>query len=123
MSNHITNIPCVINCTGYGGTGSSAATDILREFKTVKNFGENEYTFLHEPDGLADLENALLEGHRLKVDLAVKRFLSLNKKLSETTEYKMAFNGRFYDYAEDFIKSLELIKWKGYWYRINETVQ
>jgi hypothetical protein len=37
-------LPLVLNSTGYGGTGSSARTDILREFATVKNFGENEYT-------------------------------------------------------------------------------
>jgi hypothetical protein len=115
--------PCVLSCTGYGGTGSSAATDIFREFKTVKNFGENEYSFLHEPDGLSDLESAFCEGHRLKIDLSVKRFIALHKKLSNDNEYKTAFNGKFYKHTEDFIASLGIVKWKGYWHRINEIPQ
>ena len=83
------SLPCVLTCTGYGGTGSSAATNILEEFSSVFSFGNKfECTLIHEADGIRDLEKALDEGHRLKVDLACKRFLDLMKNLSKDNLYK-----------------------------------
>ncbi|UTC77831.1 hypothetical protein E4O04_07395 [Treponema sp. OMZ 799] len=111
-----------LTCTGFGLTGSSAATNILEEFSSVKSFGSTfECTFLHETDGLFDLEKAVTEGHRLKGDLAVKRFLALSKKLNEDYYYKMYFNDRFYSCAEDFVESIIKCKWNGWWHRSLET--
>jgi hypothetical protein len=111
----------LITCTGYGCTGSSAGTNILEEFKPVKNLGNDEFTFLHEPDGMADLENSLLEGHRLKTDLAVKRFIKLSHDLSYLQHYKLWFNGKFEQYAREFIHSIVKCEWNGWWHRAFEA--
>ena len=36
----------IITCTGYGGTGSSAITDLLKEFQNVYSYGDVEFRFL-----------------------------------------------------------------------------
>ena len=104
----------LITSTGFGDSGSSAVTDLLSEYDCIKNFGsEWECTILHAPDGLADLEAAILEGHRLKVDFAVTRFLELSKRLSNNEFYKNVFRNKFYDYSLEFIHSFFDINWNG----------
>ena len=77
----------IITCTGFGNSGSSAVTDLLSEFNNIIIIPHDfECTFIHETDGLYDLECAIKEGHRLKVDLAVKRFILLSINLNN--EYK-----------------------------------
>lgn len=117
-----TPLPIILTSTGYGGSGSSAGTNILEEFSSVTSFGNRfECTFLHEPDGLYDLENAINEGHRLKIDLAVKRFLALAKTLNDGTDYQKYFNGQFYKQSEKYIQSITTCKWNGWWHRAFET--
>jgi hypothetical protein len=111
----------LITCTGYGATGSSAGTNILQEFEFVKDLGNEEYTFLHEPDGVADLENSLMEGHRLKTDLAIKRFIGLSHKLMLLQQYKIRFNGNFEKHTADFIDAIVKCKWDGWWHRAFEV--
>jgi len=115
-------MPSLLTSTGYGGTGSSAVTDILKEFESVLSFGNAEFTFAHEPDGIADLENSLLEGHRLKTDLAIKRFLKLSSQLSKDYHYKKCFNGRFEELSKKFISKIISCEWNGWWHRVDETV-
>jgi len=114
-------MPTLLTSTGYGNTGSSAATNILEEFELVKSFGNAEFTFAHEPDGIADLENSLLEGHRLKTDLAVKRFLKLSQDLSADYNYRNCFNGKFEKITKEYIKSVIPCDWDGWWHRSDET--
>ena len=53
----------IITCTGYGNSGSSAATDFFSEFSNVQLVPHDfECTFIHEADGLYDLEKAIEEG-------------------------------------------------------------
>ncbi|UTC68198.1 MULTISPECIES: hypothetical protein [unclassified Treponema] len=112
----------ILTSTGFGGTGSSAGTNILEEFSSVTSFGNDfECTFLHEADGLFDLEKAFVEGHRLKVDLAVKRFLLLAEKLQHDYYYKKHFGNFFYSCTERFIESIVDCKWNGWWHRSLET--
>lgn len=114
----------IITCTGYGGTGSSAATNIIEEFEQVKSLESGfECTVLHEPDGIRDLENALHEGHRLKVDMAVKRFLRLADILNKQRSYKKYFNGMFLKHSMDYINSLCTARWNGNWHRGSDTVR
>jgi hypothetical protein len=114
-------MPALVTCTGYGNTGSSAGTNILEEFRCIKSCGNAEFTFAHEPDGIADLENSLREGHRLKTDLAIKRFLKLMHNLSCEGHYKQYFNGKFECLAIEFIESIVKCKWNGWWHRAFET--
>ena len=47
----------IIVPTGYMGSGSSAITDLISEFKDCQNEHKDyEYVFLHSPNGLFDLE-------------------------------------------------------------------
>ena len=104
----------IITSTGFGDSGSSAITDLISEYDGIKSYGsEWECTFLHAPDGLGDLENAINEGHRLKTDFAIKRFLKLAKKLNNQEDYKKAFKGQFYNLSLSFINDIAPVKWNG----------
>ena len=110
----------IISCTGYGNSGSSAATNFFEEFSTVSGLDhEFECTFIHETDGLMDLFHAVKEGHRLKVDAAVHRFLNLCKELDSgrKSDYKKAFDGKFYSLSYTFIQRTFICQWKGFWNR------
>jgi hypothetical protein len=111
----------LLTSTGYGNTGSSAVTNILEEFSPVKSLGNAEFTFAHENDGIADLEASFIEGHRLKTDLAVKRFLKLTHALESKEHYSNFFNGKFEYYAKEYIKTIVKCKWNGGWHRSDET--
>ena len=114
----------IITSTGYGFTGSSAVTNIIEEFENVKSLSDDfECTFLHEVDGIRDLENTLQEGHRLKVDLAIKRFLRLADTLNKQRSYKKYFNGNFLQHTAAYIDSLCTAQWQGNWHRGADTIQ
>ena len=114
----------IITCTGYGFTGSSAATNILEEFENIESLNaEFECTFLHEPDGIQDLENALREGHRLKCDLAIKRFLRLANTLNKQRPFRKYFNNNFVRHSEAFIDSICTAHWNGNWHRGSDTIK
>lgn len=114
----------IITCTGYGWTGSSAATSLVEEFKDVKSLGmEFECSFLHESDGLRDLENAIKEGHRLKSDLAIKRFLRLAYILNKKRVFKKYFNKNFLKHTENFVDSISTAQWDSNWHRGSDTVK
>lgn len=117
----------IISCAGFGNTGSSIVTDFFQEFSCINVVGGSafEFFFLHECDGIMDLENALTEGHRLKTDLAIKRFLklveNLNSKNPSGPNYKDYFNGKFLDYTYKYLDSLGVVKWEnGWWHRAAE---
>lgn len=104
----------IITSTGFGDSGSSAITDFISEYKGIKSYGsEWECTFLHIPGGIGDLEAAVIEGHRLKTDFAIKQFLKVSQKLDSQKSYKEAFKGEFYNLSLKFIKDFTGIIWKG----------
>lgn len=117
----------IISCAGFGNSGSSIITDFFQEFSCIKNVGGSSFEFLllHEPDGIMDLEKALVEGNRLKTDVAIKRFLRLIHLLNDRNpsgpNYKDYFNNKFLFYSEEYLKDLGVIEWKyGWWHRIFE---
>ncbi|HIP12056.1 MAG TPA: sulfotransferase family protein [Arcobacter sp.] len=92
----------IITCTGYGGTGSSAITDLLKEFSNGLSLGDVEFWFLQDYNGISDLEYFLIDGnHRSRVNLAIKRF---KKYIDEYDKYYSKF---FKNYK---INSLEYIE-------------
>ncbi len=104
----------VITSTGFGDSGSSAVTDLLSEYDGIKSYGsEWECTFLHASDGLGDLEEAVKEGHRLKVDFAITRFLELSKRLDNQNDYKNTFKGKFFELSKIFVEAFTEAKWNG----------
>lgn len=95
----------IISCTGYGGTGSSAITDLLQEFDNVLSLGDSEFWFLQGYDGVSDLEYYLLEGnHRSKVNLAVNRFKKYIK--NHTNFYHQFFGENYRILSENYINNL-----------------
>lgn len=116
----------IITSVGYGNTGSSVVTNLLEEFSNVLPIGgsEFEFLFIHEADGLMDLYNAFSEGHRLKIDTAIKRFITLVNTLYFSNPsgpcYSKFFNGTFLNHTKEFLSDLGIISWDGYWHRIYE---
>lgn len=106
----------VITCAGYGGTGSSAITDILKEFDNVKCTGDFEFALLHEVDGVSDLQHYLVDDfHRLKATEAIYRFKKLINNLKSS--YDPFFNYKFNILSKEYIDKITDVKWNGFWHQ------
>ena len=67
-----------ISCASYYGSGSSAITDFVSEFSSVYSFTDEEFRFIQDPDGIADLEYNLVENfNRHNSGHAIKRYIKL----------------------------------------------
>lgn len=117
----------IIVPTGYMGSGSSAVTDLLSEYKGVSNdFGSYEYVFLHCPGGLFDLEDNLLIGNNaIKSDMSIRYFKErmeslYDKKFWWVGNYKKIIGTNFMKYTNDFIDNITQFKFNGYWYMHEE---
>ena len=105
-----------ITCASFGGTGSSAITDLLKEFDNILSLGEYEFTIAHEVDGISDLQHYLVDDwHRLKVDEGIYRFRKLSKRINK--DYNKFFDGKFSKYTEEYIDRLIMLTWDGYWHQ------
>lgn len=104
----------LVTCAGFGGSGSSAITDILKEFKDIESLGDFEFTIAHELDGLSDLEYYIVNNkHRLNSDAAIYRFNNLISRINNGySEYILNFN----DISQDYIKNIIELKWDGHWH-------
>ncbi|MBE9829811.1 sulfotransferase family protein [Campylobacter concisus] len=95
----------IITSTGYGGTGSSAITDLLKEFDSGISMGDAEFWFLQDYDGVSDLEYYLIDGnHRSKVSMAISKFIKYIK--IHNTFYNKFFGENFIKYSNEYINSL-----------------
>ncbi len=113
----------IIVPVGYMGSGSSAITDLIREFAGVNNeFGTMEYVFLHCPDGVFDLEDKLLIGNNaLRADEALHSFLNrmhelYNKKFWWVGDYEKKIGPKFYERSQAFVQELVNYETPLYWY-------
>ncbi len=118
----------IIVPVSYMGSGSSAVTDLISEFKDVNNeYGYFEYVFLHCPGGVFDLEDKLLNGNNiLRSDEAIKNFLNTMKQLYDKKywwvgNYKYKINEKFYSRTEQYIKELTDFSLNSYWYYQENT--
>ena len=118
----------IIIPTGYMGSGSSAVTDLVAEFKNCKNeFKTYEYVLLHCPNGLFDLEDKLLIGNNaIRSDEAIRTFENqmkklYNKKFWWVGNYKKIIGNDFMNITNAYINSLINFHYDGYWY-MNEEV-
>ena len=109
----------IISCSSYYGTGSSAVTDYISEFDSVKSMGDYEFRFLHDTDGIADLEYHLVWNHnRHNSGHALKRF----KKIVDfytgyqlVPRYEPFFNHRWKELSYRYIEDLLDFSYKGWW--------
>jgi hypothetical protein len=110
----------LISCASYYGSGSSALTDLVSEYKGVKSLTEYEFRFVHDIDGIADLEYHLVENHnRHNSGHALKRFWKLcqfNHGTGFVQRYEPYFEGRFLALSRQYVDSLTDFKYKAYWF-------
>jgi hypothetical protein len=110
----------LITTTGYGATGSSAVTDLLKEFNGVQSMGDFEFRFLQDPHGLRDLEYGLFENNnRLNTDYYIKQYKKYIHFLAKSRHYNYEryFGGEFKKISDEFIESLIDVQWDGYWHQ------
>lgn len=118
----------IIVPASYMGSGSSAVTDLISEFKNVNNrYGNFEYVFLHCPNGVFDLEDKLLVGNNaLRSDEAVHTFLKTmkqlyNKKYWWVGNYQKRIGKEFYIRTEQYVDELSDFTFNDYWYYQENT--
>ena len=108
----------IITCASYYGTGSSAVTDYLSEFSSIKNLGDYEFRFLHDIDGIADLEYHLVENHnRHNSGHALKRYKKLVDFYSGhkfIPKYEPFFGNRWKEISYKYIDSLTDFTYRGW---------
>lgn len=108
---------------GYMGSGSSAMTDLIREFKGYEARNNSfEYIFLHCPDGVFDLEDKLLIGNNaVRSDEALHSFYIRMKELYYhktwwPANYKKYLHRDFLKYTKEYIDRLTQYKSLNPWY-------
>lgn len=111
----------VITCASYYGSGSSALTDLVAEYSNVKDLSNFEFRFLHDTDGVRDLEYHLVENHnRHNSGHALKRFAKLahfNEGNFMSKRYSNFFDGNEYgDITAEYINDLTDFKCTGWWF-------
>ena len=118
----------IIVPTGYMGSGSSAVTDLISEFKDCQNENKSyEYVLLHCPNGLFDLEDKLLIGNNaIRSDEAIRSFeLQMNKLYNKkfwwVGNYEKIIGPNFKDITDKFISNIEQFNFYGYWYMHEEV--
>ena len=109
----------LITCASYFGTGSSALTDLISEYSNVHPNNEFEFRFIHDPDGVRDLEYHLVENHnREGSGTALKRFVKTVRFNSGTwfnKKYEAYFHGKYKEISGKYIDELTDFKYKGFW--------
>lgn len=108
-----------ITVCSYYGTGSSAVTDFISEFSTVQSLTNYEFRFVHDPDGLSELEyNVVQNFNRHNSGHALKRYKKLVDYYSShllTKRYEAFFKGKWKEYSYRFIEELTDFSFPGIW--------
>lgn len=109
-----------LSCASYYGTGSSAVTDLISEYEGIFDFTNEEFRFIQDPDGIAELEYNLIENHnRHNSGHALKRY----KKLVDFycgsiifgKKYEGFFHGNWKKYSYEYIDALTDLTYHGHW--------
>ncbi len=111
----------LITTASFFGTGSSAVKDFLAEFDIIDtSLGEWEYRFLHDANGIGDLEYNIVENNnRHNTSNAIKRYIKFAKLLSSPwyfSMYKRAFGKDFMKYTMEYIDQITEVKTKSWWH-------
>lgn len=103
-----------IACVGYHYSGAGVIDDLFRECDNVfQGEYEAEMRFLHDPDGISDLEYQLVENpHRLSSGLAIKRFMAYAKR--NARQVNRVVGASWTEMATAYAEGLALIKYHGY---------
>lgn len=110
----------IIIPTGFYGTGSSAITDLMKEYSNVACKSDYELRFLFDPDGVSDLEYNLIENpNRHNSSHALKRFIKAMNNLDHVwmvKRYYRYFDGKFMPIVNQYVSKLVLTSYKGMWH-------
>lgn len=108
---------------GYMGSGSSAATDLMREYSNIDcPNGIYEYVFLHCPNGVFDLEDKLLRNNTaLRSDEALRTFRQTMEELFGNPHwwfagYRKKLTPHFMEYVDELIDEITTCTFDGFWY-------
>lgn len=109
----------IITCASYYGSGSSALTDLVAEYDSVKDLSDFEFRFLHCLDGVSDLEYNIVSNHnRANAGHALKRFQRMsefNNGCIISKRYSRFFkNNAYIDLTNRYIEALLDFKYEGY---------
>lgn len=106
----------IFTCISFHGSGSGAVDDYLREFNNIAYGPRNvEARFIQDPDGISDLFFNICENpHRLNSEYSLKRYLCFAQKNNRT--YKQLFGKKWLEITLDYINSLSLFSYSGYWH-------
>ena len=111
----------LLTCSGYYGTGSSAITDLLGECDNVHYMGDYEFRFVHDPDGICDLEyNLVLNNNRHNSGYAIKKYEKNVKFLTGNQfikKYNRFFGEEWEKLSKAYIDKLIDVEYKGYWHQ------
>lgn len=104
----------IITCTGFGGTGSSVVSDLLKEFDNVKSCGADfEMTLAFDIDGISDLQHYIVDDfERNKTGEAIYRFerhINIIKK-----QYVNNLGRDFPKIIKEYLSELKMMEWNGY---------
>lgn len=110
----------IVTTASYYGTGSSAITDLLSEYRNVEAFTSDfECRFAYDMFGLSDLEYYLVDNHhRHNSSVAINMFLrlmgiyGLNKKI-RLEDYTRYFGANFKTAVEEYVHQLSPYSFKG----------
>lgn len=104
----------IIGACGYGGTGSSAVKDLLKEFRNVQVLDRAESMFAFKVDGLQDLEYHLMKQYsrQMSGDMAIKRFRMQSRYANTPFVKKLYLNPK--KYKKDTDEFLEAITQTNY---------
>ena len=110
----------VITCASYYGCGSSAVTDLISEYEGVKSLTNYEFRFIHDIDGISDLEHHLIDnpnrhnsGHALK---RFKKLMKFNAGRSFCQRYEPFFQNQYWKLTKAYIDKLTTFTYKGFWF-------
>ncbi len=119
----------VIIPMGYMGSGSSAITDFVSEINGYDNPTQNqEFVFLHCPDGLFQLEDELLVGNNIFIsDEQLRKFRDrmqelYNKKFWWPGNYKNSVGPDFMKYVDTFLDEIIDFRIDTYWYMTERPI-
>lgn len=105
----------IIGSCGFGGTGSSVFTDLLREYDGIQVFDNFEFTLAYRVDGLQDLEFHLVKQYSKTSsgDYAIKRFLDMSKCYKTPFINKPCKGRTFYKLSKKYIGNIEQLHYRG----------
>lgn len=110
----------VLTTTGFYGTGSSAITDLIREYDCVCCQDDYEVRFIYDPDCISDLEYNLIENpNRHNSGYAVKRFKKQMNMLDHVwciKRYSKYFNGVFEQAINKFCNRIITGSYSAVWH-------